>query len=259
MKKTWLWSVILAFGLGLSMVSSPAEKLEAGKAALFLQGGKMVIGEIADLSSTRLVFTLRDGQEIALNRIWMINFVNTDWNFPEERKKMEKDQHYLIFRNERMTSGKIIDYSGARGFQFDTKEEVPMAQVRRIYFTNQLPSAYESRLAEQKAEQKPNFVGTFRGEIPVSAGGSRIVTLVLNEDRTVLLTQEYPQARMPITEQGTWSDNPDGTITVRTSRPGQVRRLNVVPLVFRLENNELVAVQFDQTVWGNAGLRLKKT
>lgn len=259
MKKTWLWMVTMAFGLCLSAASSPADKLEAGKAALFLQGGKMVIGEIADLSSTRLVFTLRDGQEIALHRVWMINFVNTDWNFPEERKKLEKDQHYLIFRNERMISGKIIDYSGARGFQFDTKEEVPIGQVRRIYFTNELPPAFQSRLTEQETQQKPNYIGTFRGEIPLSPGVSRTVTLVLNEDKSVLLTQEYPQGKMPITEQGNWSENPDGTITVQTSGQGRIRRAQTAPLVFRLENNELVGVQFDQRVWGSGGLRLKRS
>jgi hypothetical protein len=249
----------MAFGLGLSTKCLPAEELRAGEAAFFLQGGKMVIGEIADLSRTRLVFTLRDGQEIAIHRIWMINFADTDWNFPAERERMEEDQHYLFFRNDRMTSGKIVDFSHNRGFEFDTKEAVPMAQVRRIYFTNRLPDEYQSRLAEEEAKRKPNYVGTFRGDTPSSAGGVRRVTLVLNEDRTVLLTQEYAPGSVPITEQGTWSDNPDGTITVRTSRPGRIRRLSVVPLIFRLEEDELVAVQFDQSIWGSAGLRLKRT
>lgn len=259
MKKISLWILIVGFGLCLAAKPLPAEKLEAGKAALFLQGGKMVIGEIADLSRTRLVFTLRDGQEIALHRIWMINFVNTDWNFPAEREKMEKDQHYLIFRNDRMTSGKILDFSHNQGFQFDTKEAVPLAQVRRIYFTNELPSAYEERLAEQ-AEQQPGFVGTFSGEVALATGGGlRTVTLTLNADRTALLTQMSPQGQTPMAEQGTWWQNPDGTIAVQTSAQGRIRRAQTAPLVFRLEGDQLVAVQFDPKVWGGGGLRLKKT
>lgn len=258
MKKTWLWILIMGFGLSLSATSLPAEKLEAGKAAFFLQGGKMVVGELADLSRTRLVFTLRDGQEIALHRIWMINFVNTDWNFPAEREKMEKDQHYLVFRNDRMTSGKILDFSHNQGFQFDTKEAVPLAQVRRIYFTNELPSAYKEQLAEQ-AEQQPGFIGTFSGDISSGAGVWKTVTLTLNADRTVLLTQMSPQGQTPMAEQGTWWQNPDGTIAVQTSAQGRIRRAQTAPLIFRLEGDQLVAVQFDPKVWGGGGLRLKKT
>ena len=97
------------------------------------------------------------------------------------------------------------------------------------------------------------------GEISLSTGVLRTVTLTLNADRTALLTQVYPQGQMPRTEQGSWSDNPDGTITVSTSRQGRIRRAQREPLVFRLENNELVAVQFDTRVWGSGGLRLKRT
>ncbi len=259
MKKTWRWIVIMAFGLCLSPKSLPAEDLSAGRAALFMQDGGMIVGEVVDISSTRLVLQLRDGQEFALHRIWMVNFVNTNWNFPEERTRLEKDQHYLFFRNDRSTSGRIVDFSSTRRvFQFDSKEEVPIAEVRRIYFTNQLPSAYQSRLAEEQTEQKPGYVGTFSGEIALSSGVLRTVTLTLNEDRTALLTQVYSQGQATVTEQGSWTDNPDGTITVSTRRQGRIRRAQRAPLVFRLENNELVAVQFDQRVWGSGGLRLKK-
>jgi len=260
MKKTWLWIVILAFGLCLFPKALPAEDLSAGRAAVFMQDGGMIVGEVVDISSTRLVLQLRDGQEFALHRIWMINFVNTDWNFPEERTRLEKDQHYLFFRNDRTTYGRIIDFSSTRRvFQFDTKEEVPIGEVRRIYFTNQLPSAYQSRLAEAETQQQPGFVGTYSAEVALASGVLRTVTLTLNEDRTALLTQVYPQGQLTAAaEQGSWTENADGTITVRTNRPGQVRRARRVPFVFRLENNELVAVQFDQRVWGSGGLRLKR-
>jgi hypothetical protein len=257
MKKTWPWILIMSFGLCLSATSLPAEKLEAGKAAFFMQGGKMIIGALGDLSRTRLVFTLKDGQEIPMPRIWMINFVNTDWNFPAEREKMEKDKHYLFLRNDDMTSGKIIDFSHNQGFEFDTKERVPLAKVRRIYFTNELPAAYQDRLAGE-GEQKPGFIGTFSGGISSGAGIWKTVTLTLNADRTALLTQTTPQGQAPMAEQGTWTANPDGTITVQTSAQGRIRRAQT-SLVFRLENNELVAVQFDPRVWGGGGLRLKRT
>jgi len=219
----------------------------------------MIVGEVVDISSTRLVLQLRGGQEFALHQIWMVNFVNTDWNFPEERTRLEKDQHYLFFRNDRSTSGRIVDFSSTRRvFQFDTKEEVPIDEVRRVYFTNRLPAVYQSRLAEAETEQQPGHVGTFSGETALSNGVLRTVTLTLNEDKTALLKQVYSQGQAPVTEQGSWTDNADGTITVSTRRQGRIRRAQRAPLVFQLENNELVAVQFDQRVWGSGGLRLKK-
>jgi hypothetical protein len=258
MKKTWPWIVILGLCLCLSAESLPAEDLEPGKAALFLQGGQMVIGQIGDLSRTRLVFTLRDGREFALHRIWMINFVNTDWNFPGEREKMDEDQHYLFFKNGRMTSGKILDFSHNMGFQFDTEEKVPLGQVRRIYFTKALPPAYQERLA-QGGGQPAGFVGTFSGDISSGTSVWKKVTLTLNADGTALMTQTFPEGQTPIAEQGTWVKDPDGTITVRTASPTRIRRAEAAPLVFRLENNELMAVQFDPKIWGGGGLRLKRT
>lgn len=254
MKKTWLRVLIAAPVLCLSLNSLPAQELYVANVSLFLQNGETVAGEMVDISSTRFVVRLRDGREFPLHQIWMINFVGTGWNFPEERERLEKDEHYLFFKNDRLTSGRILDFN-RRVFELDTKEKVPVAQVRRIYFTDRLPSAYQSRLDEQK----PNFVGTFSGEAPLSTGVVRKVTLTLNEDKTALLTQLDPRGQTPLAEQGTWSLNPDGTITVRTGRPGQIRRLQAVPLTFRLENDELVTVNFDRNFWGSAGLRLKRT
>jgi hypothetical protein len=254
MKRTWLWVLIAAPVLCLALNFLSAQELFVANVSLHLQNGEMVAGEMVDISSTRLVVRLRDGREFPLHEIWMINFVGTDWNFPEERERLEKDEHYLFFKNDRLTSGRIVDFN-RRVFELDTKENVPVAQVRRIYFTNRLPSAYQSRLAEQK----PNFVGTFSGDATLSTGVSRKVTLTLNPDKTALLTQLDPRGQAPVAEQGTWFINDDGTITVRTSRPGQIRRLRTVPLVFRLENDELITVSFDRNIWGSAGVRLKRT
>ena len=258
MKKTWLWMAILSFGLCVPAKSLPAEDLEPGKAAFFLRGGEMIIGELGDLSRTRLVFTLRDGREFALSSIWMINFINTDWNFPEERAKMDKDQHYLISRTGRMISGKILDFSHNMGFEFDNGDRVRLAEVQRIYFTNVFPSAYQDRLA-QEGGQQAGFVGTFSGDISSGVSVWKKVTLTLNADGTALLTQTFPQGQTPIAQQGTWSQNPDGTITVSTTSQSRIRRVRTSPLVFRLENDELVAEQFDPKVWGAEGLRLKRT
>lgn len=261
MKIMWRWAILLM--AGMIFVISPslaAEDLYGGRAAVFMKDGGMVVGEIVDIAGRPLHFELRDGQRLPLQDIWMINFINTEWNFPAEREKIERNAHYLFYRDGRMMSGRIIDIISPRVFQFETDEQVPLEEVRRIYLTNQLPAAYQSRLAEKKTESTQNYIGTFSGEATPPSGGTRTVTLTLYENKTALLTQVFPQGQEPIAEQGTWTLNPDGTITLTTSRPGQgrIRRAQNVPLIFRLENDELVALQFDQWVWGSGGLRLKK-
>jgi hypothetical protein len=213
MNKLWSYPLMAMICLGLFSPSLAAEELKAGTAAIFMQGGKMNVGEIGDISRTRLVLQLKDGREFSLGRVWMINFINTDWNFPGERERMEKDEDYIFFKNNDITSGRIIDFSSTRRvFQLDTSEEVPIGRVRRIYLSRNLPPAYE-----------------------------------------------IPQQRTPVAQQGSWSENPDGTVTVQIIFPGRVRSANQGSLVFHWEKNELVAIQYDPSVWGPNGLRLKKT
>jgi hypothetical protein len=239
--------------------SLPAEELQTGMAAIFMQGGKMNTGVIGDISRTRLVLQLKDGREFSLDRVWMINFINTDWNFPEERARMEKDEDYIFFKNNAITSGRIIDFSSTRRvFQLDPSEEVPIGRVRRVYFSRYLPPAYEARLREEEAAKKKNFVGTYKGEIRLPSGEVRKVNLMLNEDKTAQVRFEYPQGRLSATQQGRWSENADGTVTVQFVFPGQVRRSSQQPLVLKWENDELVAIQYDQSAWGTSGVRLKK-
>jgi hypothetical protein len=258
MKKLIPVALISLCCLCLVSASLRADELKPGTAALFMQGGKMNVGEIVDISRTRLVLQLKDGREFSLERVWMINFINTDWNFPGERERMEKDEDYIFFKNNDITSGRIIDFSSTRRvFQLDTSEEIPIGRVRRVYFSRLLPPAYESRLKEE-ASRKPDFVGTYRGEIHLSSGEARVVFLMLNGDKTAQVRFEYPRGMQPTTQQGSWSENEDGTVSVRIVFPGRIRRPDQGPLVFKWENGELVATQYDPSLWGTGGLRLKK-
>lgn len=260
MKKLLLIVMPVLISLCLCSPSLQAEELKAGTAAIFMRDGQMNLGEIGDISRTRLVLQIKGGPEYPLERIWMINFINTDWNFPEERELMEKDEHYIFFKNNDITSGRIIDLSSTRRvFELDTKEEIPMGRIRRIYFTRHLPPVYEARWREEEAARKPVFVGVYRGEIRLASGEVRTVVVTLNEDQTAQVRVEYPQGMQPRAQQGNWSENEDGTITVRFVFPGRIRRPGQALLVFKWESNELVAVQYDPNLWGTGGLRLRKT
>ncbi|MCP2619098.1 hypothetical protein NLC82_06735, partial [Candidatus Aminicenantes bacterium AC-335-A11] len=117
------------------------QNLRANESAIFLRNGNMIIGEIVDISSARRVLQLKDGTEIKLTNIWMINFINTKWNFPGERKQIKTADHYFFLKNGSIIYGKIIDFSSnLRVFELDTGEKIKIGAIRRIYFSKRVPN-----------------------------------------------------------------------------------------------------------------------
>ena len=130
-----------AFLVGLTLASlASAERLRPGEQAIFLKSGETIIGSIADLSSSRLVLQLKDGREIPLRDLWMINFVTDDWNFPRERNLIETPEHYVFLKNGDVTSGRIVDFSAEkREFAFESGDAFALPAIRRIYFSRNVP------------------------------------------------------------------------------------------------------------------------
>jgi hypothetical protein len=137
MKKAVIFG-LLALALAAGVV--PAQRLRAGEQAIFLKSGDEIVGSIKDISSTRLVLGLADGTEIPLRDLWMINFVNDEWNFPQERNLIETNEHYVFLKSGDVASGRIVDMSSEqRVFEFETGEKFGIGQVRRIYFSRNVP------------------------------------------------------------------------------------------------------------------------
>lgn len=137
MKKS---AILAAAGLLLASGLAFGQRLRAGEQAIFLKNGDTVIGAIVDINSERLVLELKDGTNIPLRDIWMVNFVNDQWNFPQERNLIETNEHYVFLKSGDVSSGRIVDFSGEpRNFEFATGEKYPIGAVRRIYFAKAVP------------------------------------------------------------------------------------------------------------------------
>ena len=146
-------SVFLVLFTTLALVGWAVETgaLESGESVVFLKSGERVTGEIVDISSARLVLEFKDGRDFALAKIWMINFVDTEWNFPEERGKIKSDEHYLFLRNGDIVAGEIVDFSSEqRVFELKGGEKIGYGRVQRIYFEKKVP---EERLAKLRKEE----------------------------------------------------------------------------------------------------------
>lgn len=141
MKKQIIIGFIIIFMLTGSLIRSAP--LESGEAVIFLKDGNIIIGEIEDISSRRLVLELEDGTEVELANIWMINFINKQWYFAKERKKIVTSQHYFFLKDENIISGKLIDLSSRRKvFELETGEEIGIDSVKRIYLSKEVPDKF---------------------------------------------------------------------------------------------------------------------
>ena len=142
MKKQIVITFCVIFVLMGSLTRGKA--LKSGQAAIFLNDGSKVIGEIIDISSRRMVLELKDQPNIKLSRIWMINFMNTDWYFPKERSQIKPAKHNLFLKGGGMTRGIIIDFSSRqRVFELDTGKKIKIGSVERIYFSKNTPEKFK--------------------------------------------------------------------------------------------------------------------
>jgi hypothetical protein len=107
---------------------------------IFLNNGSKVIDEFSDISAPRSVLVLDSGREIRLSAIWMINFTDKNWYFPEELEKIVKSEHYLFLKSGEVISGKIMDYNDRiKVFELDGGGTVELGKLKRIYFSKDIP------------------------------------------------------------------------------------------------------------------------
>ncbi|MFN8460057.1 MAG: copper resistance protein NlpE N-terminal domain-containing protein [Anaerolineae bacterium] len=103
------------------------------------------------------------------------------------------------------------------------------------------------------------FVGVYGASLPAASSPGRQMTLTLNLDNSAQLSSDYLNGEAPIVEIGTWQDNGNNTATVSLSgRLDGVVYEAPVAITFRLEGSTLTATEYDQTLYGSAGLTLQR-
>jgi len=254
MKKKTLF-LVLAAGVILCFVPSFAgsENLRAGEAAIFLKSGDLVIAKITDISSSRFVLETESSGEFPLRDLWMINFVNDNWNFPEERDKIETNEHYIFLKDGGITSGKIIDFSSSQFvFEFENGEKIAIGRIRRIYFAKRVPDALARQ--QQGGSSENRFVGVYESAAGQQQGILNI-QLTLNSDLTALMNVGARAGVQGNSVAGRWQVNNNNTITASFS--SQTRRgIGQGVYTFRLEGSELVGDNQNSGIFAN--LRLYK-
>jgi len=271
--------VLLLTALLLGAIGASAyQALHAGEAAIYKIGGFLLVDRINDISITRHVLETEYNGQIPLQNIWMINFVDDKWNFPEERKLLTTNDHYIFMKNGAVSSGRIVDFSSVRRwFEFENGQKFPIGEVRRIYFSKTLPPGLAEQLEKEKEkEKKPEpkplpkpvptpepkpepkpLPATFVGEYE-RLNSEQVYTLSLKEDKTAeMMVPRFPKA--PIishnlikTLVGVWEATGDNQVALKFI-PAEADRPAIV-YVFNREGNVLIATGEVQETYGDLRL-----
>ncbi|MDH4270512.1 MAG: hypothetical protein OEW18_00900 [Candidatus Aminicenantes bacterium] len=211
-------------------------RMRSGEATIFFRSGDSIIDKILDISSERLVLETENNGEFPLRDIWMINFVDDGWDFPAERDRVETRDQYVFLRNDAISAGRIVDFSSERRvFQFESGEEFPIGQVRRLYFAKDVPASLAAKVqapAQQVVSTNP-WVGTF------GRGGPAAVEIILRENHTAQMTLDRAGAR-ELTFNGRWEQINAGSIRVVVT--SQVNARDLRTMAFGLEGDTLISL-----------------
>jgi hypothetical protein len=96
-------------------------------------------------------------------------------------------------------------------------------------------------------------------ELPSASTPGRVITLNLGESGGVMMSTDYLNDEPIIAETGSWTDNGDDTLTVTLSGRDDGTRYDApVVITFALQDDGgLVAVEYDETLFGSEGLALQ--
>lgn len=93
--------------------------------------------------------------------------------------------------------------------------------------------------------------------LPAASSPGRIITLTLFDDGTLTFDTDYLNDEPVVAEVGTWELNEDAsalTVSLTGTLDEEYAAPNVI--VFEEDGDQIVAVEYDESVWGSEGLSL---
>lgn len=112
--------------------------------------------------------------------------------------------------------------------------------------------------AMMEAATTPSVVAVFQSAtLPAASSPGRVITLTLYDDETLTMSTDYLNDEAPIVELGAWQEDDDGALTVTLTGQEDVDYDEPTVIVFAFdEDNQLVAVEYDEAIFGSEGLTL---
>jgi hypothetical protein len=119
--------------------------VNAAQSVTFLKDGNKITDVIIDMSSRIGKIEYQNNYKVHRNQVWMINYVDANWDFPNERSQLSNNTDTTFLRDGTVIKDKIIDFSSRRMvWEFTNTRAVHESQIKRIYFCcTTLPGAYK--------------------------------------------------------------------------------------------------------------------
>lgn len=98
---------------------------------------------------------------------------------------------------------------------------------------------------------------TYGATLPAASSPGREVTLTLNPDGLAEMTTDYLNGESPVVEAGIWRTSGGSVVRVTFDERNGEPLETTSDIIFRVIDGNLVAVVYDRTVYGSAGLVLE--
>jgi hypothetical protein len=219
--------VVTDFGSRMQNVSTGAPRAEAAQS---------IRENYADLIAPELLLAWQQAPSTAAGRA-----VSSPW--PD---RIEIDEVTTIDADTYVVNGRVIlvTSTGEAG-----EEPVRITVERRG--TVWLIAEYDERSGV-------GAIGTYRGELPAASSPGRTLELDLLPDDSAVLTTDYQNGEAPIIETGTWEATGENEITLTLTGAGEEAYEEPVIIVFAAEGDTLRATEYDEDLYGSAGITVQK-
>jgi hypothetical protein len=103
----------------------------------------------------------------------------------------------------------------------------------------------------------PATVAVFQSDtLPAASSPGRIITLTLFDDGTLTFDTDYLNDEPVVSEIGVWEESTEGALAISITGSVDEEYSEPVEIAFEQDGDQLVAVDYDESLWGSEGLTL---
>ena len=125
MKKNILIFLVLIFVSTFNGIARNTNFNMIAQCSAFFKDGNMVTGIVNFMSTRHPKIGFIDQGKFNLRNVWMLNFINNNWNYPNERKNLRRNSDTIFLRNGQAFYDKVITYSTKfKVFRFKNSKDI---------------------------------------------------------------------------------------------------------------------------------------